>query len=312
MAAATFRDPLGLVGRLLRDPNPTARRALLRAGAAVAARPYDRWLRREERDLIEAVTPCDDHRMLLIVGAPRSGTTLVAQTLVHHLDVSFPSNLGAIFPSAPIAAQRRWPPPLRSSAAEPDRIARERRNFYGQTPGLHDHNDAFHIWDRWLGPNRYHATTTMAPGAVDDMQRFFSAWHSTFGRPFVNKNNRNTTALAPLLDALPGALGLIVTRDPDAVARSLRIARQVAQGNARRAWGLLAREASSDDDIDLAIAEQLAAIDASLDQVRTKVSPERLVTIDFDVFRRDPAALTDLIADRLGIGRCPSPIASFD
>lgn len=292
-APQNFRDPLGLAGRMLRDANPTARRALLRAALGVGLVPLDRvWARSEAARL--AAAPADDATpLLLVVGAPRSGTTFVAQTLVHGLDVSFPSNLGAAFPHAPITAQLRLGrPPARSGLG--------RRSYYGQTPGWHDHNDAFHLWDRWLGAERYRPTVGLDATATAGLRRFVAAWHHAFGRPLVSKNNRNTAVVPELAGALPSARFLVVERARDEVHASLRRARALVHGDVRRAWGLHARDASDAADVDRAIGEQLDRIDADLTAARAAVPTARLLHVDFAAVRADPGPLLDQVAAMLG------------
>ena len=282
---------------MLADDNPTARRALARAAAAPAVRLVDAALAPSERRLLARNAPASDAPMLLIVGAPRSGTTLVAQALAHRLRVSYPTNLGAWFTNAPIAAQRRFGRPLPT-------LRTDRRNYYGQTPGLHDHNDAFHIWNRWLGSDRYRANRLSADAATD-VRRFFGAWHATFTYPFINKNNRNTDAMIDLAHALPNARFLIVERDHDAVARSLIVARRLVHGDERRAWGLLARDATDDADVPRAVDQQLAAIDARIDDALASIDSTRIMRVRFEEFRTDPDVLIAAVAERLGTEQMP-------
>ncbi len=302
-AAKTFRDPVGLIRRMLTDDNPTARRALARAAAAPLLRPVDAMLRREERRRLTSASPTVSAPMLLVVGAPRSGTTLIAQMLVHQLRVSFPTNLGAWFPTSPISAQRRFGRPLPA-------LRTDRRNYYGQTPGLHDHSDAFHLWNRWLGSDRYRAGP-LSDAATTDLQRFFAAWHATFRDPFVNKNNRNTDAMVELAAALPNATFLIVERDHDAVARSLITARRLVHGDEQRAWGLLARDATSPTDVARAVDDQLAAIDARVADALDVIDSNRILRVQFEEFCADPSPQLSAVAEHLGTEPIYTPTPSI-
>ena len=71
----------------------------------IAAAPADFALSPFERRLTQSVT-VPRHPLILVCGAPRSGTTVVYQTLVNHLPVAYFSNLTALFPRSPLAAQR--------------------------------------------------------------------------------------------------------------------------------------------------------------------------------------------------------------
>src|SRR5258708_40214021 len=85
--------------------------------------------------------------IVIVTGAPRSGTTVVSQVLAAHLPVTFFNNLTAVVPRAPIVANRVF-----------RRLLRPRppvyRTVYARTAGFANHNDDLHLCDRWLGPGR--------------------------------------------------------------------------------------------------------------------------------------------------------------
>ena len=124
--------------------------------------------------------------MILVVGPPRGGTTLVYQVLAHCLDVSYTSNLMGLFPRSPITANRLCSPFL------PTRPTADFRSYYGQSSRLSGGHDGFFIWNRWLGDDRYAPRTDLSESEVAKMREFFQQWTTAFPKPFLNKNNRNT------------------------------------------------------------------------------------------------------------------------
>lgn len=295
-AHQSFRDPVGLARRMAFAPVPAARSALLRSALGVPAIPLDRWLARRERAL-ESAAPVSHQPFLLIVGAPRSGTTLVYQTLARALPVSYPTNLSALFPHAPITAQSAFLR-RRVDASQPFDASAIPRSFYGQTRGFTNTNDAFHVWDRWLGGERYRAPDALPSEAIADMRRFFDAWRSRFRHSFINKNNRNTDCIDLLAAALPEARFLVVRRDRAETERSLLVARRVVQGDVRRAWGLRSRDAAPGEDPVAVVREQLDTIEARLGSQCATVSPARLGEVDFAEFLAAPGG-TVAVAARL-------------
>ncbi|MDQ1521339.1 MAG: hypothetical protein QOI55_2412, partial [Actinomycetota bacterium] len=273
----SFRDPVGLVRRMMAAREPAARSALVRAALEVAAKPLDGALQRRERRLV-AEAPHSDQPLLFIVGPPRSGSTIVYQTIVRRLPVSYATNLSSLFPRAPISAQELLG--RRKTAC------RDVRSYFGQTRGLLDANDAFHLWDRWLGSERYRAPARIPEASVRDMRRFFDVWRSRFPAPFVNKNNRNTDCLRQLADALPEARFVVVRRDPLATLQSLLIARRVVQGDVRIGWGLRSRDAEGDGPFAAAeaVCDQLAEIEQRLRADCSRVAPSRLVEVSYEQF----------------------------
>ena len=303
MRYENFRDPAGLVRRMLLSGDPAARQALWRAAARVLATPIDLLISVFERRLVETASGEVDAPILLVVGGPRTGTTLVFQVLARQLDVSFTTNVIDVFPRSPILASRMFGALRRPEAAQ------ELRAYYGNTAPLRGENDAFEIWNRWLGSDRYRAADALTPEAITDMRAFMSAWLSAAGRPLLNKNNRNTGVMGLLAEALPTAHFIVVERDPLYVAQSLVFARETVQGDRSEGWGIGAY--TERDDVFVSVAEQVADISRIVARESAKVSPDRMTKIGYESFCADPRAFVNAIGDRLGIGHDESDIPSL-
>lgn len=295
---ANFRDPMGLVWRMLRSGDTAARSALRREAGALACSPVDRMLGRLEKRLVAGGKRAQ-HPLVLVVGPPRSGTTVVYQVLARHLPVSYFSNLGALFPRSPLAATKLF---SRLSAASREDF----RNYFGNTAGLGGPNDGFHIWNRWLGEDRYRTRQQLDAWQVYEMRRYFDAWRTTFARPLLNKNNRNADCVSLLATVFDEVLFIRVRRDPIFVTQSLLLAREHIQGDRRVGWGLRSRDADAADDplacID-DVCEQVGSIEAKLDADEARVGPERFITIDYEDFCESPSRHVLRVAERLGMSR---------
>ncbi|MCR9198211.1 MAG: sulfotransferase [Planctomycetaceae bacterium] len=287
---SNFRDPFGLVMRMIRSGNRAAHAALLREALRYAAVPVDVVMSTQERR--GPSTADSSHPLLLIVGAPRSGTSLVYQVLSRYLDVTYPSNASVMFPRSPITATR---------IQERFRIHRapKYRSFYGQTCRLTDTNDAFEIWNRWLGDDRYHPAATLSSEQISDMRSFFSRWTHTFHKPLLNKNNRNSLAIRLLSDVLPQARFLIVRRNPVMVAQSLITARKRIQGDVRAPWGLEAKAAGGDPlgHVD-AVCQQLTAIEQEMERQLQFVHADRVFGMTYEGFCEQPVPMIRSLIDQ--------------
>ncbi len=278
---ANFRNPIGLVGRILRDRNPAGIEALLRTGAEAPISLLDRMLAANEAELLAAAAP-SRHPAVLIVGAPRSGTTLVHQLLVNHTYSSYFTNRNSMFHRSPLAASVRF-----------DRFPGSTRlaSYYGLSAGNDAPNDAFHIWNRWLGEDRYRPVPPTDPR---DLARFFDAWRTAHDLPLVSKNNRNTAAMTGLAAAIDGAVFVIVRRDPVYVAQSLLEARERIQGSDRVGWGLSAR--SGGDPLDDVIS-QVEEVDSVIDEQR----PPGSVDVQYEQLVDRPDLVVKSIAEQTGL-----------
>lgn len=285
-----FRNPLGLVYRMLTSGKRAAWSALFREGLGKLAIPLDMLLSVSESKKLKATTN-ESFPIVLIVGPPRSGTTLIYQVLGYSLDVTYPNNLGGLLPRSPITASR---------------IATKRRaefqNFYGQTARMSGPNDAFHIWNRWLGSYRYTARMDLSEAEVEEMQRFFQTWTATHKKPFLNKNNRNAECANMLAESLPSSYFIAVRRDPVCVARSLIKAREVVQGDKTVGWGLQCQEEHSNEDplgYVHDVCDQVQKNDQSLTDQLSKIDPQRVIEVTYESFCNDPDECIRQIADRI-------------
>jgi hypothetical protein len=281
-----FRDPAGLVWRMLGSGDRAAYSALARAVLMVVLRPLDLMLRSGERRRLRAAEGQTPRPLFLIVGAPRSGTTLVYQLLARFCEVCYFTNLAALFPGAPLSASRLLGAWFRQGRAD-------FHSFYGQTAGLSGPNDAFELWNRWLGPDRYAVPDELPPETIQSMRTCFAAWTNEFARPFLNKNNRNTLCLTLLARALPETRFIVVRRDPFFVAQSLILARARIQGSKTYGWGLASRDTQALDE-PLAyvddVCTQVLAIERQLDQQLERIPPERVWQLSYEELCEHPGA----------------------
>ncbi len=232
---------------------------------------------------------------MLVVGAPRSGTTLVYQTLARYMDVSYVTNLMSMFPKSPISGSQlfKWLPKRRSA---------DFQNYYGQTAGLDGPNDGFSLWNQWLGEDRYVPRTDLTESEQHQIRQFFGAWATAFGKPFLNKNNRNTGCLDLLSRVLPQASFIVVRRNPLLVAQSLITAREQVQGDKSLGWGLHSHSSDVKQDplryVD-DVCDQIIEIERQLDEQIRHIPKNRLIEITYEGFCEDPASALQWIGRQI-------------
>ena len=292
---SNFRDPVGLLLRMLGSKNRAAYWSLFREAASVAAKPLDLILRRSEKKLLYQHRAGEIRQpLLLIVGPPRSGSTLLYQLIARFADVSHFTNLSAVFPHATITSMQRFGRNWRSHG-------NAFTNYYGQTVGWHAPNEGFEVWNRWLGEDRYHSVESLSPDAIGDMRSFFSAWTQCFPCPFLNKNNRNLDCLSLLVQAMPEVRPIVIRRDPFYTAQSLIRAREQVQGGKSIPWGLASDQRTKEDSSPLGYIEevcyQLAAIEEHIrDQLNTIQSVQPL-ELTYEDLCTDPQGTLQKLTD---------------
>ncbi|MDQ1629398.1 MAG: hypothetical protein QOI54_3142 [Actinomycetota bacterium] len=306
---SNFKDPWGLLTRMVRSGDRAALASLTRAATEIVATPLDGALSRRERRLVEQGDQ-PSQPLVLVVGGARTGSTMVYQMLAAALPVSYFTNVTGVFPRSPITATgllvRDW-----------DRPSADLHSFYGQTARWTGPNDGFAVWNRWFGHDRYVAQGVPVDEAGRaDMRAFFGAWTRLFPRPFLNKNNRNTSVVAQLADLLPTAVFVSVSRDPLYVGQSLVMARQRVQGDRRVPWGLNAQStvdpslpgqdpmAYLDD-----VAAQVHRTEAQLREQLAGLPQSRWIELAYEDVCRDPGDAIRRVADLVpGLEMRPSSL----
>jgi hypothetical protein len=308
---AQFHDPVGLALRLVRTGDPAAWFAMAGAAAGAAAAPLDAALAPCERRLVSDFAKhrnAERRPLVFVCGAPRSGTTVVYQTLVSHLPVAYFSNLTALFPKSPLVAQRLFGRFVARPAAE-------YHSFYGRTQGLGGTNDALQLWDRWLGSDRSAVPAALTPEARRDMAEFFRACDAVFDRPLVNKNNSLNLTAHLVAECLPQATFLCLSRDRRQLARSLYRARCDIHGSPAAAYGVAPSDiAAAAADPVQSVCEQAAFYDETNRRQLERLGAERFWIVGYEQFCRDPAALVRRVArEVLGDEQClvGQPPSSF-
>ena len=185
---------------------------------------------------------CPTHPIVLVVGLPRAGTTLVSQLLAHWGGFGYVSNLMARFWNAPTVGallQEQFLQPVSVSASSYS-------SEYGVTAGAAEPHEFGYFWDRWFDRAQgVHKFDEGALGSVDGkgLRRAIASMEAAFGRPLVFKNNTWCTfQIAFLADLLPTALFVICERSPLYIAQSILIARKKRLGSREHWWSVRPRE----------------------------------------------------------------------
>jgi Sulfotransferase family len=293
-----FRDPVGLARRLLRTGDPAALFAMQTALLGVAAAPLDRLLQFAETRRYRNA-PAPRLPLIFICGAPRSGTTLVEQVLIQQLPVAFINNLTAIFPRAPLTANRLFRPATRRTTSY--------HNFYGKTEGLAGPNDGLHLWDRWLGADRMRTRTSLTPQEQRDMRRFFGAMEQLFGKPILTKNNNLNACASLVAEVFDQAVFICMTREPLYLAQSLLRARSDIHGGEDVPYGLTSPAASASDSTGVIedVCRQALYHERLAQEQRDRIGPRRFWTVRYETFCQDPSALVEAVAVKV-LGQPPA------
>lgn len=286
---AHYRHPVQLARRIVTSGQPAAWFAVGSAALTAAAAPLDVLLRRTE-ERRRRHHPVPRHPVVLVCGPPRSGTTVMAQTLIRTLKLSYVTNLMAMFPRSPVTASELL-------GTRPDAGIVDVTNYYGRTSGFARPNDALPIWDRWLGNDRTTIPVALDEAVVTDMASFFGSLEAAYGRPVLSKNNGLNACAHLIADALPTAQFVCMDRDPVFLAQSLLRARREIHGTDDSPYGLHGGRRDADPVTDVVTQvrwhHDLAA------RQEAAIGTARFHRVSYEAFCANPAATVRELADRV-------------
>ena len=255
-------------------------------------RPLDDWLARRFAD--------PERPVLFLVGAPRSGTTLLYQLIARHLEVAYVSNELARFWSAPLVGAR-W----LDRRGVGRRPAARYRSEYGRDPepfGPHEFSWFWHYW----GDFRAHDDLRGEALAGVDWRAIASrltALANLRAAPLVVKSlNFTNYQTAQLAEVLPAARFLHVSRSPLHCAQSILEVRRQRYGDRKSWWSVRPHDyrAWQSRPAVEQVVHQIRDIESSLDQARARLGAERFLGVRYEDLVADPARLLRQIAEFAG------------
>lgn len=159
-----------------------------------------------------------------ILGPPRSGSTLLYQSVAFALATSYFTNLANRLrvtgsPAIPVIAAR-----LVKTLRLTEHHHETFDNYYGRGKGWGSSSNGLEIWDTWF-PEGY-----IGPGQTPiQLQRAIyqavAATERISNRPFINKGQNHSVRIQALVEIFPEALFIQCLRSPLDMAQSIFIAR---------------------------------------------------------------------------------------
>ncbi|MBW1978980.1 MAG: sulfotransferase [Deltaproteobacteria bacterium] len=240
-----------------------------------------------------------NHQILLILGAPRSGSTLLNQVLVSRLDLGYPSNLMARFYEAPAVGA------FLQKLLIKDRIKdlRKYKSIHGVTELIEEPHEFGYFWSRHLAvsedvhePNENEIHAVNIRNLDNELQTIISIFNKSviFKCLLVN-------FFIPVLKQIPNILFIDLQRNPIELARSIWLVRQERLGNVEKWWSLRPRNYSFLKRLTPAqqIAGQILAIRASIANGLSCVEENRKLTVSYENLIRNPEAVIDRTVEKI-------------
>lgn len=224
------------------------------------------------------------HPPVFIIGAPRSGSTVIYQTLVNCLEVGFFSNLHEFFYGMPTVVERWYNARARLDCDDYE-------STLGLTHGWHAPSECGAFWYRFYPRD---------PAVSEDIQlsqrklarltKIVARLTAVRGCPFVIKNLYCSLRLSSIHRAFPKALFLVVRRDEIDTGQSLLAARNGRFGQYEKWFSVKPPAALELESLPphQQVIEQVRRIYDVIDRQRMRIGRDRFLDIHYERFCDDP------------------------
>jgi hypothetical protein len=239
-----------------------------------------------------------DVPIVFIVGAPRSGTTVLYQLIADYLDVGFINNRMARYFAAPVLGAVLYG---RAGGGHDLALSSE----YGRTGGESAPHEFSWFW-HYYGDFRVHDDLTDDELAHIDwrpVKRALEGLAGYFKRPLVIKNiNFVAYQVAWLKSLLPAAKFIWIERDHRYTAQSILRVREEQYGDRRVWWSVRPRDAREWRDRPAVeqVAHQVTDICSAIAKGLGSIPAQDQLKLDYEQLMHRPAETLDQVARFIG------------
>lgn len=257
--------------------------------------------RKKEAEFTENTWPAG-----LIIGNPRSGTTLFLQWLASLGNFAYPSNFLARFAYAPylgallqkMVFDKAYD--FHNEFADINPVVNFDSNL-GKSEGALSTNEFQHFFRNYMHNFDPEFLDEEAIGRVDfeGIKRGLASIEYCFGKPFFTKATMLQYNINDLYSTMPNPLFIYLTREPIFMMQSILLSREKYYGDKNIWWSVKPREYTFLKDMDIyhQIAGQVYFTDASITAALKEIPADKKLIVAYEEFCRSPQNYFDTIKD---------------
>jgi len=200
---------------------------------------------------------------IFIVGAPRSGSTLLYQLLLKHSKLAYISNLMSLTPNKMVLIARH--------TNRLHKFNQLKESDLGYLSGLFSPSEAGSIQKKWFESDFSEISSNQIRNTVIAITHAFSG-------PFLSKNLLNSLRLKQIKRILPEARFIFIRRDPLYNAQSLLLSRKKMFGTINKWWSVqpIGYEETLKSDPFYQVIWQVLEIERTITNFCKKYSPDTI------------------------------------
>ncbi len=225
---------------------------------------------------------------IFIVGAPRSGSTFLYQSLVQSFGLGYISNLMALFPTYMSLASR-------FSVASGGISKGIQNSRYGYVSGVGGPSEAGAVMRLWF-------ENELMPEERLSVRSTVARISENFRAPMVFKNLNNSLRVDNIASVFPEARFILLKRSPCFIAQSIYLARRRLGLNEDEWWSVAPEGYMSLRGKSLAqqVAWQAVSVEGIASRALSNASSFH-ITISYEDLVLDPVGVTSELRDKLNI-----------
>ena len=245
-------------------------------------------LRPVEKLLIKKQVKIDNSRNLpvFIIGAPRTGSTLLYLVIARCWDISYATNFQNYFNKIPVTGAL-----LSKVFTKPIYKSDWLKSYHGTTKGLSRPNEFGQFWYNWFPRDRHYVPNGVLTVVQNEqIYKAVSAMISIGKKPFIFKNMNCGQRIGALSEIFPDAVFLFCRRDPLYTAQSLLLTRESVYKTRNAWWSIMPKEY---EDIikhqpERQVVEQVYYIEKQIEEDLVRYYPNRYCQVHYESLIQDP------------------------
>lgn len=235
--------------------------------------------------------------LIFIVGAPRSGTTLIYQLLVRHLELSYVSNYAARYWMAPVVGTI-----LQRARCGVGATGEPLSSTLGSTVGELAPHEFSYFWQFWTDFGDTDQLTERELTAINwrPIEREMLALAGYEGKPYLAKAVTFANYhIEHFSRVFPTSRFIYIDREPTYVAQSILEARKLRYGSEQRWWSIRPRDLSDwkhRPPVEQ-VCHQLVHCNKAIVSGLQRVDASRSVRLSYEALCERPAELLTELAE---------------
>jgi hypothetical protein len=218
--------------------------------------------------------------IIFIIGAGRTGSTLLYQSLIQLYDFGYFSNLHCAFYGSAGLVEKIFHPTK----------YKKKSNFkskYGRTNSITSPCECGNYWYQFFRKNPpYVDLDDISTKKLDELSNSLNYFSSSFKNPVIIKNLYNSLRLLPIAKALPNSIFIIMKRDEIDTAQSIMVGRKAFFGDYDQWFSL--KPPNYDDLLKLPnhmqVVEQIRSIYNQINKNKSIIGKHRFIEIKYEDF----------------------------